>query len=99
MSGGARAFTGAFRGTGADIDLKTVPFRPHRVQLMNLDSADQGQWQQGMDDGSMLKTLAAGASSLVTGGNGITPLSQGFRLGADADLNVVGEEVHFTAWE
>ena len=98
-SGGGRQFTGAFRGTGSDKDIDTVSFRPRVVQLINIDSADQGKWQQGMDDGSVLKTLAAGASSVVTGGNGVTPRAQGFRLGADADLNVAGEEVQFTCWE
>lgn len=99
MSGGSRTFVGAFRGTAADIDIDTLSFKPRRVDLMNVDSADQGKWQQGMADGSVLKTVAAGTTSLVTGGNGVTTRAQGFRLGADADLNVADEEVQFTAWE
>jgi hypothetical protein len=47
----------------------------------------------------MTKEITAGTMSYVTGGNGITPLATGFRLGADANLNIAGQQVFFTAEE
>lgn len=100
-SGISRVVYGSFIGTGADIDIRgEVGFRPRSVRIINEGGGpDEGEWLDAMADGSVFKRLAAGALSLVTGGNGITPLADGFRLGADADLNVDGELVRWIVTE
>lgn len=97
-SGARRILTGSFRGTGAQLDIKTIGFRPSLVKLYNITGNCQAVWLAGMADASMQKTVDSGAGttdmSAPTSG-GITPLADGFRLGADADLNVSGEVVHY----
>lgn len=104
MSSGVRkALSGAFNGTGAQIDITTVGFRPRTVELFNVSGLCTARWQDSMADGSMLKNCDTGSGTedmtFVTGGAGITPLANGFRLGADADLNVAAEVVHWEASE
>jgi len=95
-SGRSREVTGAFTGTGADIEIRKVGFRPNRVKLINVDGLATAEWIKGMADDSALKEITAGTKSLIDT-NGITPLSDGFALGADTDLNVDGEVVYFVA--
>ena len=99
-SGGRRVVTGSFKGTGADKEIKTVDFKPTVVRLTKTaGTAANAVWTESMAEGSMQKTVddAGGARvTNVTGGTGVTPLASGFKLGADADLNVAGEVVH---WE
>jgi hypothetical protein len=95
-SGAKRILCGSFKGTGAQLDIKTIGFRPTAVKLKNVGAGlSSAEWQEGMPDGSMAKRVTAGTMSFVTGGNGITPLSDGFRLGADANLNISGQTVHY----
>jgi hypothetical protein len=88
---------GSVKGTGAQLDVTTVGFRPKEVQLYN-QAGDQAHWQESMPDDAMHKVTAAGAGSYVTT-NGITPLANGFRLEADGDLNVADEVLHWLAKE
>ncbi len=97
-SGAAKVAYGASLGTGANLDVRTVGFRPRSVEIINVDSADQLKWVEGMADGGGLKTLAAGASSVLTSA-AITPLSDGFRVGTDSDINVAGETMRWVATE
>lgn len=78
-------------GTGAELAVE-CGFRPRHVHLINLDSADEATWGDGMDDDSMLKRVAAGAAT-VESSDGITPSATGFTLGADTDINVDGERL------
>lgn len=102
----ANIIFGSQDGTGANIDIE-VGFLPTYVKVVNIESAGKEQldWYEGMAAASAIKTVAnAGAAvdprtSITT--LGITPLSStflGFRIGADADVNVAGEtliwEVH-----
>jgi hypothetical protein len=98
-SGVCRSVVGAFTGTGADLEVRTVGFRPKYVKVINV-SADNaaGEWLEGMADDSAVKTITDGTISVITS-DGITPLSDGFALGADADLNVDGELVRYIAFE
>jgi hypothetical protein len=89
---------GAFDGTGAQLDVRTVGFRPRAVKLLNSEGLCTLNWHSPMPDASGYKTITAGTESFITS-NGITPLSDGFRLGADADLNVAGELVYYEATE
>lgn len=98
-SGIRKVLFGAVSGEGVDVDVKILPFRPTAVELQNADGLASARWQEGMADGSMLKTITAGTMSKITGGNGITPLAGGFRIGADGDMNVAGEVIYWKAYE
>jgi len=97
-SGGTRVETGKVFGTGAEISFRQVGFRPTKVELINLTSHDKLTWMDQMADAGGHKQVAAGTSSLITSG-GITPLSDGFKLGTDSDMNVSGEALAFIAHE
>ena len=98
-SGVSRVQTGSVLGaTAADVDVRTVTFRPSRVELYNETGLARAVWQDSMADGEMMKQVTAGTISQVTA-TGITPLSDGFRIGQDADLNVVAELIHWVAFE
>lgn len=101
MSSGVRkAFKGAFVGTGAQIDITHIGFRPARVELFNAGAGlSRMTFLSAMPDGSGFKEVTDGTSTFVTGGNGVTPLAQGFRLGADANMNIAGQTVYFDASE
>lgn len=96
-SGNVRAVRGAFVGTGATLSVRTIGFRPTAVRLWNT-AGDEAHWQDDMADAAMHKRTAAGAGSFVTT-LGVTPLSDGFSLGADTDLNVLTQKVHFEVWD
>lgn len=103
MGSGVRlSARGSFVGTGAQLDVLTPGFRPKRVRLLNVTGVCIGEWQDSMADAAMFKTVDSGSGttdiSFATT-NGITPLANGFRLGADADLNVAAEVVHWEAEE
>lgn len=97
-SGVSRVMTGAVVGTGSAINVKTVGFRPRKVELFNVASGDVMEWSNTMPDAYGLKRVAAGTGSYVTSG-GVTPLAAGFTLGTDSDLNAAGETVHWVAYE
>jgi hypothetical protein len=89
---------GSFVGTGAQLDVLICGFRPRKVRLLNITGLCIGEWQESMADASVVKQVTDGTMTVPTT-NGITPLANGFRLGADADLNVAAEVVHFEATE
>lgn len=88
-------------GTGANIDIK-CGFVPAKVEVMNITSTglEKLEWYRGMPDASGIKTTSAPARTKITT-LGITPLGddvadtveQGFRIGADTDINVAGEKL------
>lgn len=93
-----RNMAGSFIGTGAEISIRTVGFRPKRVDIFNETGDCMAFWTASMADASAMKTIAAGTTAFITS-NGITPLSDGFKLGADTDLNVSAEKFHWFAQE
>ena len=97
-SGTSRVVRGSFVGTGSALNCRTVGFRPRTVRLLNLDGVAKATWLNTMPDAAMWKVVTAGTQAYVTTG-GITPLADGFQLGADTDLNVSGEVVHWEATE
>lgn len=97
-SGAIKKATGSFIGTGAQLDVKTVGFRPKHVVLLNKTGLARLEWTDTMADAAGIKTVTDGTISAISTG-GITPLASGFRLGADTDINVSAEEVHFIATE
>lgn len=100
MSSGTQLIkNGTVIGTGANLDVLTVGYRPRRVELLNETGLAFAVWTDTMTEGRGIKRITAGTSSLCAAGQGITPLANGFRIGADADLNVEGERIHWTAQE
>ena len=100
MSSGVQlSKNGAVVGTGADLDVTTVGYRPRRVELVNETGLVTAVWTDSMTEGRGFKRVTAGTMSQMAAGEGITPLSNGFRIGADADVNVDGEKVHWVAHE
>lgn len=112
---GSRIKTGKVTGTGAEIEIPLVEFTPRKVVLRNLDSDDEMVWTDTMADASGFKRLKAGGSSyVVTNGvtpvyqNVLSPPvsdptpqdpGRGFLIGADTDINVSDEEIHWEAHE
>ena len=94
-SGAARVMRGSFVGTGAALTVRTVGFRPRSVKLFNQTGLATAQWVVGMTDLAGLKQVTDGTISLMTAG--VTPLSNGFGLGADSDLNASAEVVYYEA--
>lgn len=101
-SGVNRMMTGSVVGTGSAINVRTVTFRPRKVEILNVGGVCSAVWTDTMADASALKTVDSGAGatdvSLITS-NGITPLNNGFTIGADTDLNVSGETIHWVAYQ
>jgi len=96
-SGVQRTRCGSFYGTAANIDIRTVGFRPRKVELYNVDGLATLIWTESMADAAGVKRVTAGTMSIATAG--VTPLSNGFRLGTDGDMNVAAELVHYVAHE
>lgn len=98
MSSGVRkSYRGSFIGTGAQLDVKVVGFRPKSVELINVTGNLTGKWTESMADASMVKQITDGTQSFITA-NGITPLADGFRVGTDS-INTAAQTVHFIAEE
>ncbi len=96
-SGGTRVFRDSFTATGAAKNITSPGFKPVKVVIRTSGGAKM-EWQDTMPDASAFKTVTAGTHTYVTV-NGITPLDNGFTLGADAQANVDGATVHFEAYE
>ncbi len=94
-SGYSRTLVGSVNSTNAAQKVVTG-FRPIAVRLWLEDGAS-GFWEKGMADASAFKRITAGTGSFVTA-DGITPLEDGFTLGADANLNPASATVvHYEA--
>ncbi len=103
-----RMATGTIAGTGAIIQI-ALEFSPRAVSLKNVTGLATLDWSDSMADDSGVKAITAGTISFVTTG-GITPKEKferddtspdlhGFEIGADADVNVSAEVIHWVAWE
>tara|TARA_R110001606_G_scaffold149391_2_gene289368 strand:- start:1852 stop:2175 length:324 start_codon:yes stop_codon:yes gene_type:complete len=100
-----QAKIGTVEGTGSAINVE-CGFLPDYVEIINLDSSagfEKGEWITGMANPSAYKTVASGTrTKLTTTGIGMyagtaAGFSQGFSIGADADLNVAGETIAYRA--
>ena len=106
---GTRMEQGKVVGTAADIDVALL-WTPRKVELYNADGVCYLVWSNSMGDGAGMKTVDSGVGttdvSFITTG-GVTPLEQvdlqdgdrGFTIGADTDLNVGDEVIHWVAYE
>lgn len=97
-SGVQRAAQGSVVGTGSAINVRTVGFRPSSVKLFNVTGLVIAEWKATMADASLVKQVTDGTISFPTT-LGITPLSNGFTIGADTDVNVAAETIHWEARE
>lgn len=97
-SGAAKVIRGSVVGTGSAIDVRTVGFRPRSVKLENVGGNVSARWQHTMADASAALEITDGTKSLITA-DGITPLSDGFTIGADANINAATELIHWEAVE
>jgi hypothetical protein len=77
--------------TAADYIEIDVGFKPKAVEFVNATDRITGQYYEGMDDNSCIKTAANGVRTLeVTGGNGgITLTNNGFRVSQNATLAII----------
>ena len=96
--------TGSVAGTGASINV-SLGFTPIYVRVVNEDSSGLAtmEWFEGMADAEGFKSVAAAGNSMVTS-LGITPyagtiggVGKGFTIGADTDVNVSAEDLHWLA--
>lgn len=83
-SGTVQIKNGAINSSGSAIEV-VCGFKPRSVKLFLSDGAS-GFWNDQMADASAYKRIIAGTGSFVTSG-GITPTTNGFTLGTDANLN------------
>jgi hypothetical protein len=97
-SGTSRVVRGSFVGTGSAKNIRTVGFRPRTVKLWNVTGLVSAVWLDTMADAAAVKAVTDGTQSYITS-DGITPLSDGFTCGADADINASAEIVHWEATE
>ena len=97
-SGGMRSVVLAVRGNGGVLAVsgEGIAFRPVHVKLINETTGAEAEWFATMADDSMFKRLTGGVSSTVTA-DGVTPLANGFQLGADSDLNNDDDLIHVRA--
>lgn len=94
--------TGKQDGTGAAIDIE-LGWLPSHVTVINTESAtmEQLDWYDGMSNGHAVKTVTGTVARTKITSNGITILNstfQGFRIGADTDVNVAGETLFWIAY-
>lgn len=74
----------------------TLGFKPRYVKVSNVDSRDQMEYFEGMDDASGVKMVAAGTRTLETT-NGITVSDYGFTMALDTDVVVANEQISWIA--
>ena len=93
MSGQNWVKRGVLPGTGVAIAI-TCGFKPSRVSLFNSDGLVSAEKTDTMDAAKAMKRITAGDATYV---DAVTLNDNGFVIGADADLNAAGEEIHYVA--
>lgn len=92
-----RIKTGTQNGTGAAISI-VCGFRPRYVKVVNVATGGLCSIEHidSMAAASGFKGVTAGTKTFISS-NGITLNDFGFTIGADADVNVNGEAIHYIA--
>ena len=92
-----RIKTGTQNGTGAAISV-VCGFRPRYVKVVNVATGGLCSIEHidTMAAASGFKGVTAGTKTFISS-NGITLNDFGFTIGADADVNVSGEAIHYIA--
>lgn len=95
-----KVMTGAYVGSGAQLDVTSIGFKPAAVELVNKDGLVRAVFTQEMPAGTGFKQINHdSAQNVWITANGVTMLANGFRVGTDADLNTAGETVYWVAYE
>lgn len=88
-------------GTGALIEIN-CGFVPSKVDVYNTEGDAILLWVDGMGSGKGYKILGTGLGALIASGGIILSVETddfiGFSIGADADVNVNGEELTWVAY-
>lgn len=87
---------GSVVGTGAAKKV-ILGFKPAVVHLHNVDGLVSAYKTDSMEDDKALKEVTAGTKTFPA--SMVTIESDGFTIGTDADLNVSGERIEYTAWQ
>lgn len=96
MASGAGVSTIVVVGTGSDLTISKLGFRPRWVRVVKVTSTQATlEWMDTMADDSGFKQVG-GTMSVITI-DGITPTDDGFILGADSAINVSGHTLHIVA--
>lgn len=82
-------------GTAAAFDI-TTGFKPRYVKVVNEDGDCYYEWFEGMADSEAMKMVTGGTYAKVTS-HGIIPLTNGFRVGLDTDINVSSQQLRWIA--
>ena len=75
----------------------TLGFKPRYVRVVNEDGDCYYEWFEGMADSEAMKMLTGGTYAKQTT-HGITPLSYGFTVGLDTDINVTSQQLSWVAF-
>jgi hypothetical protein len=97
-----RLVTGTARGTGDVVTVNTVGFKPKRVELKNLEGKCLAIWQDTMPQDSAQKILTSDTNKTdisFVDSDAISTTTSGFSIGADTDINVDGQIIHWCAWD
>lgn len=94
--------TGSVVGTGATINVE-IGFKPRKVVLFQEDTPAKIEWTDDMGAGHGMKTVGTPAfSALTTLGishlSGTTTTKDGFKIGADTDVNIATETIFYVAF-
>lgn len=93
-----RTLVGSVIGTGAELEVKPSGGggTPIMVELFNSDGLTSGLWTESMGTTGVMKVVVTdGTQSLSAADEGVKPVFGGFTLGVDANLNAVGEKIHW----
>ncbi len=96
--------SGKVAGTGAALNV-SIGFKPRVVRLMNVAAGGvvSIDWNSDMGAGTGFKRAQNGDASQLAA-NGVTQYAgdethtEGFTIGADADMNVAAEDIHYIAY-
>lgn len=93
---------GTVEGTGAAINI-ALGFTPEYVRIVNQDGLVTAEWFNTMTAAHVAKRVTAGTMTAPTS-LGVSPYAGsagttavGFTIGADTDINVSGETIHYLA--
>ena len=90
--------TGVVIGTGALLNVKgdKCGFKPSAVRILNVTDGSFHFWQDTMADDSTVEQK--GGTTAVRTSGGIIPLSDGFSIGTQSNLNANLDVLHFECW-
>lgn len=89
--------TGSFSGTGATLSVN-VGFKPGVVILYNITDKGMMIWTADMPDAYSYRTTGSDGYELYRSSLGITPVADGFTLGADTEMNEGTDTIHYIAF-